>query len=105
MSRLNQQEQTIMHLQSDTLKHEFMQQQHESEVAQFKWQLVERDKEVSSLRNELIRREKTLDKQRAELEDAIRHIEELKYAQVLSNRVCRCTVCSGSVFIFILGSN
>ena len=84
MSRLNQQEQTIMHLQSDRLKHEFMQQQHESEVAQFKWQLAERDKEVSSLRNELIRREKTLDKQRAELEDAIRHIEELKYAQVLS---------------------
>ncbi|CAH3189594.1 unnamed protein product [Porites evermanni] len=86
MSRLNQQEQTIMHLQSDTLKHEFMQQQHESEVAQFKWQLAERDKEVSSLRNELIRREKTLDKQRAELEDAIRHIEELKYAQTGPNR-------------------
>lgn len=71
-----------MQLQSDTLKHEFLQQQHETEIAQLQWQLADKDKEISSLRNELVHREKTLDKQRAELEDAVRHIEELQYGQV-----------------------
>ena len=84
-SRLNQQEQSIMQLQSDSLKRELAQQKHESDVAQLKWQLAERDKEVSALRNELVRREKTVDKQRMELEDAMRHIEELQYAQVWDN--------------------
>lgn len=74
-----------MQLQSDSLKHELAQQKHESDVAQLKWQLAERDKEVSALRNELVRREKTVDKQRMELEDAMRHIEELQYAQVWDN--------------------
>ena len=82
LSRLNHQERTIMQLQSESLKQGFMQQQHESEVAQLQWQLTERDKEVSALRNELVHREKMVDKQRAELEDAVRHIEELKFAQV-----------------------
>lgn len=82
LSRLNQQEQTIMQLQSDSLKHELSQQQHESEVEQLQYQLAERDKEVSALRSELVRREKTVDKQRVELEDAMRHIEELQFAQV-----------------------
>ena len=71
-----------MQLQSDMLKHEFLQQQHEAEIAQLQWQLADKDKENSSLRNELVYREKTVDKQRAELEDAARHIEELQYAQV-----------------------
>ena len=74
-----------MQLQSDSLKHELAQQKHESDVVQLKWQLAERDKEVSALRNELVRREKTVDKQRMELEDAMRHIEELQYAQVWDN--------------------
>ena len=74
-----------MQLQSDSLKRELAQQKHESDVAQLKWQLAERDKEVSALRNELVRREKTVDKQRMELEDAMRHIEELQYAQVWDN--------------------
>lgn len=74
-----------MQLQSDSLKHELAQQKHESDVAQLKWQLAERDKEVSALRNELVRREKTVDKHRMELEDAMRHIEELQYAQVWDN--------------------
>ncbi|RMX39786.1 hypothetical protein pdam_00007134 [Pocillopora damicornis] len=85
-SRLNQQEQSIMQLQSDSLKRELAQQKHESDVAQLKWQLAERDKEVSALRNELVRREKTVDKQRMELEDAMRHIEELQYAQAGTGR-------------------
>lgn len=71
-----------MQLQSDTLKHGFVQQQRDSEIAQLQWQLAEKDKEVAALRNELIHREKTVDKQRAELEDAARHIEELQYTQV-----------------------
>jgi len=82
LSRLNLQEQTIMQLQSDSLKHELSQQQHKSEVEQLQYQLAERDKEVSALRSELVRREKTVDKQRIELEDVIRHIEELQFAQV-----------------------
>lgn len=82
LSRLNFQEQTIMQLQSDSLKHELSQQQHKSEVEQLQYQLAERDKEVSALRSELVRREKTVDKQRVELEDAMRHIEELQFAQV-----------------------
>ena len=82
LSRLNLQEQTIMQLQSDSLKHELSQQQHKSEVEQLQYQLAERDKEVSALRSELVRREKTVDKQRVELEDAMRHIEELQFAQV-----------------------
>ena len=82
LSRLNHQEQTIMQLQSDTLKHELSQQKYESEVGQLQYQLAERDKEVSALRNELVRREKTADKQRLELEDAVRHIEGLQFAQV-----------------------
>lgn len=86
LSRLNHQERTIMQLQSESLKQGFMQQQHESEVAQLQWQLTERDKEVSALRNELVHREKMVDKQRAELEDAVRHIEELKFAQAGPSR-------------------
>ncbi|XP_078379226.1 dixin-like isoform X2 [Oculina patagonica] len=86
LSRLNQQEQTIMQLQSGSLKHELSQQQHESEVQQLQYQLTERDKEVSALRNELVRREKTVDKQRLELEDAMRHIEELQFAQAGPSR-------------------
>ena len=82
LSRLNLQEQTIMQLQSDSLKHELSQQQHKSEVEQLQYQLAERDKEVSALRSELVRRENTVDKQRVELEDAMRHIEELQFAQV-----------------------
>lgn len=82
LSRLNLQEQTIMQLQSDSLKHELSQQQHKSEVEQLQYQLTERDKEVSALRSELVRRENTVDKQRVELEDAMRHIDELQFAQV-----------------------
>lgn len=82
MSRLNQQEHTIMQLQSDSLKQELAQQQHASEVEQLQYQLAERDKEVSALRNELVHSERTVDKQRVELEDAMRHIEELQFAQV-----------------------
>ena len=87
LSRLNQQEHTIMQLQSDTLKQEFLQQQQKSEIAQLQWQLAEKDKELANLRNELLHREKTLDKQRAELEKAARHVEELQFSQVCENDV------------------
>lgn len=86
LSRLNLQEQTIMQLQSDSLKHELSQQQHKSEVEQLQYQLAERDKEVSALRSELVRRENTVDKQRVELEDAMRHIDELQFAQAGPSR-------------------
>ena len=89
LSRLNQQEHTIMQLQSDTLKHEFLQQHHEAEIAQLQWQLADKDKEISALRNELVHREKMMDKQRAELEDAARHIEDLQYAQVCTKQYRR----------------
>lgn len=82
LSRLNQQEHTIMQLQSDTLKQEFLQQQHKSEITQLQWQLTEKEKEVANLRNQLLHREKTVDKQRAELEEAARHMEELRLTQV-----------------------
>lgn len=82
LSRLNQQEHTIMQLQSDTLKQEFLQQQHKSEITQLQWQLTEKEKEVANLRSQLLHREKTVDKQRAELEEAARHMEELRLTQV-----------------------
>lgn len=86
LSRLNQQEHTIMQLQSDTLKQEFLQQQQKSEIAQLQWQLAEKDKELANLRNELLHREKTLDKQRAELEKAARHAEELQFSQARAEK-------------------
>ena len=71
-----------MQLQSDTLKQEFLQQQHNSEITQLQWQLTEKEKEVANFRNQLLHREKTVDKQRAELEEAARHMEELQLTQV-----------------------
>ena len=101
MSRLNQQEQSIMHLKSELLKHGFSRQQQKGEIEELHRRLEERDREISAMRTEFARRERTSEKQQVELAEALRCVEELRFSQV---HKC-CSGCAEKVTNIYVYSN